>query len=109
MFYKRFADDIYNRRKQGIHNNLSEKLKNYHRNIKLTILINQNKFSVTKIIDNEGVTETKVYMKTTKLPIPWASSISKRWKKNTINTDLYRAKRIASNLDIELVIIKKTS
>ena len=36
-----------------------------------------------------------------------ASNIPKRYKRNTINTDLYRAKRIASNLDNELVIIKK--
>ena len=48
-----------------------------------------------------------MYTKSTKLPVPWSSSISKRYKRNTINTDLYRAKRIATNLDNELVIIKK--
>ena len=31
----------------------------------------------------------------------------KRYKRNTINTDLYRAKGIATNLDKELVIIKR--
>ena len=45
--------------------------------------------------------------KTTNLPVPRASNIPKRYKRNTINTDLYRAKRITLNLDNELVIIKK--
>ena len=106
IFYKRFVDDIYKRRKKGIYN-LYERLNNYHPNIKLTIEINPNKFLDTEIIDNEGTFETKVYRKTTKLPVPWASNVPKRYKRNIVNTDLYRAKRIASNLDNELVIIKK--
>ena len=61
----------------------------------------------TEIIENKGVIETKVYRMITKLPVSWASNIPKRYKRNTINTDLYRAKRIATNLDNELVIIKK--
>ena len=48
-----------------------------------------------------------MYRKTTKLPVPWALNIPKRYKRNTINTDLYRAKRITSTLDNELDIIKK--
>ena len=48
-----------------------------------------------------------MYRKTTKLPVPWTSNIRKRYKRNNKNTDLYRAKRIASNLDNELLIIKK--
>ena len=73
----------------------------------MTIEINPNKFLDTEIIENKGVIETKVYRKTTKLPVPWSSNIPKRYKRNTINTDLYRAKRIATNLDNKLVIIKK--
>ena len=107
IFYKRFVDDIYTRRKKGIHDKLYERLNNYHPNIKLTIEINPNKFLDTEIIENKGVIETKVYRKTTKLPVPWASNIPKRYKRNTINTDLYRAKRIATNFDNELVIIKR--
>ena len=59
----------------------------------------------TEIIENEGATETKVCRKTTKLPVPWASNILKRYKRNTINTDLYCAKQNASNLRNELVIL----
>ena len=61
----------------------------------------------TEIIENKGVIEIKVYRMITKLPVPWTSNIPKRYKRNTINTDLYRAKRIATNLDNELVIIKR--
>ena len=47
----------------------------------------------------EGAIETKVYRKTTKLPVPWALNIPNWHERNTINTDLYCAKGIASNLD----------
>ena len=81
IFYKRFVDDIYTRRKKGIHDKLYERLNNYHPNIKLTIEINPNKFLDTEIIDNKGATEMKAYRKTTKLPVPWPSNIPKRCKK----------------------------
>ena len=69
IFYKKFLDDIYNRRKKGIHDALYERLNNYHPSIKLTIEINPNKFLDTEIIENEGAIETKVYRKTTLLQI----------------------------------------
>ena len=96
IFYKRFVDSIYNRRKKVIHDKLYEKLNNYPPNIKLTVEINPNKFLDTEIIENEGAIETKMYRKITKLPVPWAWNIPKKYKRNTINTDLYRAKRIGS-------------
>ena len=62
IFYKGFVDDIYNRRKKGIHYiwKLYERLNNYHPNIKLTIEINLNKFLHTEIFENKGATETKL-------------------------------------------------
>ena len=48
-----------------------------------------------------------MHRKTTKLPVLWASNIPKRYKRNTINADLYLAKRIATNLGNELVIIER--
>ena len=59
IFYKRCVDDIHNRRKNNIRDNLYERLNNYHPNIKLTIQINPNKFLDTEIINNEGAIETK--------------------------------------------------
>ena len=108
IFYKRF-EDIYNRRKKGIHDMLHERLHNYHPNIKLTIEINPNKFLDTEITENEGATETKMHRKKTKLPVPWSLNIPKSYKMNTMNKNLYLAKRIAPNLANELVIIKKRS
>ena len=107
IFCKRFVDDIYTRRKKGIHDKLYERLNNYHPNIKLTIEINPNKFLDTEIIESKGVIGTKVCGRTTKLPVPWSSNIPKRYKRNTINTDLHRAKRMATNLDNQLVIKRK--
>ena len=79
VFYRRCVDEIYTRRKKGIQDKLYERLNNYHPNIKLTIEINPNKFLDTEIIENEGAIETRVYRKTTKLPVPWVSNIPKRY------------------------------
>ena len=46
------------------------------------------------------------YRKTSVLAVPWVSNIPKRYKKNSINTDSYRAKRVVLNLDNELIITK---
>ena len=43
----------------------------------------------TEIIHNNGMIETRVHRKKTKLPTPWTSNIPKRYKWNTIKTELY--------------------
>lgn len=40
IFYHRYVDDIYNRRKKNIQDSLFKALYPYHKNIKLTIEIN---------------------------------------------------------------------
>ena len=50
---------------------------------------------------------TKVYRKLNKLPVAWSSNIPKRYKRNAINGDLHRAKRIATDFDNEIVQIKE--
>ena len=55
------------------------------------------------IIEKFAITK---YRKTSVLVVPWASNIPKRYKRNSINTDLYCAKRVALNLDNELIITK---
>ena len=37
---------------------------------------------------------------------PWTSNISKRYKRNSIKTELYRAKRISSNFTSEVAVIR---
>ena len=48
-----------------------------------------------------------IYWKNTKLPSPWTSKTPKRYKQNTINGDLHRSKRISSNFDEEIPLIKE--
>ena len=107
IFYKRFVDDIINRHKKNVPDELCFRLDNYHRNIKLTIEISPVKFLDTKLVNLNGKIETKVYRKLNKLPVPWSSNIPKRYKRNAINGDLHRAKRIATDFDNEIVQIKE--
>ena len=44
LFYRRYIDDICNRRKKSKHDELFEKLNNYHPKIKITIEVNATKF-----------------------------------------------------------------
>ena len=48
--------------------------------------------------------ETRALCKT-KLSTPWTPNIPKRYKRNTIKTELYRAKRISSNFTNEVTLI----
>ena len=67
IFYLRFVDDIYNRRKLG-DNFLFDRFNNYHLNIKLTIEVNPSKVLDTKLTNINGAYKFNVYRKNTKLP-----------------------------------------
>ena len=75
MFYKRYVDDIYNRRQKNTVDKLYDGLNNYHPKVKLTIETNLLTFLDTEIIHNNGIIEKRVHRKKTKLPTPWASNI----------------------------------
>ena len=51
IFYRRFVDDIINRRKKNIPDQLFLKLNNYHRNIELTIKISPTNFFDTQLVN----------------------------------------------------------
>ena len=51
IFYRRFVDDIINCRKKNVPDELFFKLKNYHRNTKLTIEISPVKFPDTQLVN----------------------------------------------------------
>ena len=70
-------------------------LNNYHPKIKLSIETNPQRILDTEITHINGSIETQVQRKKTKLPIPWTSNIPKRYKRNSIKTELYRAKQIS--------------
>ena len=85
IFYRRFVDDIYSRRKLG-DNVLFDQLNSYHPNIKLTIEVNPSTFLETKLTNLNRTYESKFYCTNTKLSSPWTSKTSKRYKRNTTLT-----------------------
>ena len=108
LFYKRYVDDTYVIRKKNETDELYNALNSYHQNIKLTLELNPTKFLDTKIIRSNGKITTQVYNKMKKLPVHWTSKIPVRYKRNAIIGELHRAKKIASNFDIEIKrIVKK--
>ena len=83
IFYCKFVDGIYSRRKLG-DGVLFDQLNSYHPNIKLTMEVNPSKFLDTKLTNINGTYEFNIYQKNTKLPSPWTSKTPKRYKRNTI-------------------------
>ena len=63
IFYKRYVDDTYVRRKNHETDKLFIDLNSYHVNIKLTLEINPNKFFDTQLIRSNHGIKTKVYNK----------------------------------------------
>ena len=106
IFHCRFVDGIYSRGKLG-DNVLLDRLNSYHSNIKLTIEVNPSKILDTKLTNINGTYKFNVYWKNTKLPLPWTSNTPNRYKRNTVNGDLHRSKRISSNFDEEMSLIKE--
>ena len=70
IFYKRYIDDIINRRKKHKEDLLFKKLDNYHPKIKLTIEINPPKFLDTGFIISNNEVATSVHRKESKLAVP---------------------------------------
>ena len=105
LFYRRFVDDIYNRRKKFQWDELFEKLNSYHPKIKLTIEVSPKKFLNTSLDLSNGIYNFKVHRKTTKQPTHWSSKIPKRYKRNMILGDLHRSLRISSDFNEEIKLI----
>ena len=106
IFYCRYVDDIHNRRKINKKDDLYEALNRYHKNIKLTVEKSPSKFLDTRLLINNGIYETQVYRKETKIPTHWCSNIPIRYKRNAVSVGLHRSKQISSNFDTEVQIIK---
>ena len=80
LFYRRYVDGIYNRRKKFKQDGLFEKLNNYRPKIQLTTEVSPTKFLDTSLNLNNGIYDFKVYRKTTKQLTHWSSKISKSTK-----------------------------
>ena len=68
LFYRRFVDDITNRRKKNKLDTIFDNLNKYHAKISLTIEVTLCKFLDTKIINNKGNITTEVFRKTPNYP-----------------------------------------
>ena len=102
-FYKRFVDDTYSRRKKGVKDELFDALNSYHKNIRLTIEVNPEKFLDTNIVrEGSKPVEFKVYDNVNKVPFHWSSKVPKKYKRGIIIGELHRAKRISTNFDVEI-------
>ena len=106
IFYKRYVDDTYVRRKKDEPDILFDELNAYHQNINFTLERNPVKFLDTQFSYNNDEMITAVVSKDNKLPVHWSSKIPKRYKRNTINGELHRAEKIASNFTTELERIR---
>ena len=81
IFYKRYVDDTYIRRKKNVNDELFQNLNCYHKNIKLTLKENPRKFLDTKIIRKNNTISTQVFTKLTKFPVYWSSKFPTNYKR----------------------------
>ena len=82
-------------------------LNSYHPNIKYTVEENPKHFLDSDIFYENDVIKTKVHVKPNKIPVFWTSKVPKRYKRNAINGELHRAKKISSDFQHEVVRIRK--
>ena len=102
LFYCRYIDHIYSRRKRFKNGELFEKLNNYHPKIKLTIEVSPTNFLDRSLRLNNCIYDFKVCRKTTKQPTHWSSKIPNRYKCNMMVGVLNRSNRISSNFSEEI-------
>ena len=102
IFYKRYVDDTYVKRKRNESDTLFDVLNSYHPNIKFTLEQNPKRFLDTQIIKENNQIKTQVFVKKSMYLVHWPLKVPFRYKKNAINGQLRRAKKISSNFQSEL-------
>ena len=107
VLYCRFVDDIYKRREKGVPDGMFSALNSYHRNLNFTAEENPDHFLDSDIFEENNEIKTKVHVKPNKIPVFWSSKVPKRYKRNAINGELHRAKRISSDFEQEVTRIRK--
>ena len=101
IFYKRYVNNTYMRRKKNDVNELFEELNSYHENIKLMLEVNSTKFLDTELVRENVQILMQVFIKSTKLPVHWSSKIPVRYKCSAIIGELHQAKGIGSDFNKE--------
>ena len=107
-FYKRFVDDIINRRSKNQPDDLFQKLNSNHPNMKYTVEVKPEIFLDRKMVYSTDVFTTEVKRNEKMLPVHWSSKVVKRYERSAIISDLNRVTRIASFLADEIPKIKQT-
>ena len=107
VFYKRYVDDTYVRKKKYVVDKLFEELNSHNENIKLTLEVKPTKFLDTELVRENGEITMQVFSKSTKLPVQWSPKIPVRYKRNAITGELNRAKRIGPDFNKELKRIRQ--
>ena len=100
ILYKRYVDDVFNRKKKDADDTLLPKLNAYHPKIRFTVEKNLNKFLDTKLHLENGNNKTSVN-RNKKMPMHWSSKVPKKIKRNIITNDLHRAKKISTDFNAE--------
>ena len=106
IFYKPYVDDTYIKRKRNESDTLFDALNSYHPNIKFTLEQNPKRFLDTQIIKENNGIKIQVFVKKSMYPFHWSSKVPFRYKKNALNGELHRAKKIFSNFQSEIARIK---
>ena len=75
IFYKRYMDDTYIKRKLNEVNTLFDALNSYHPNIKFTLEQNPKKFLDTQIIKENNKIKTQVFVKISTYPVHWSTKV----------------------------------
>ena len=107
-FYKRFVDDIINRRNKNQPDDLFQKLNSNHPNMKYTVQVKPEIFLDRKIVYSNDVFTTEVKRNEKTLPVHWSSKVMKRYERSAIISDLNRATPITSFLADEIPKMKQT-
>ena len=78
-FYKRFVDDIINRRNKNEPDDLFQKFNNNHPNMKYKVEVKPEIFLDTKTVYSNDVITTEVKRNDRKLPVHWSSKVPKQY------------------------------
>ena len=103
IFYKRYVNDTYVKRKRNEADTLFDALNSYQPNIKFAIEQNPKKFLDTQIIKENNQIKTQVFVTKSMYPVHWSSKVPFQY---IINGELHRAKKISSNFQSETARIK---
>ena len=105
IFYIRYVDDTFVRRKKNEEDILFKASNAFHPNSKLTIEENPSKYTLLPN-NKDGFYRFNVVNKSSKLSFNFSSQVPLQYKKSVIMGELHRAKAIASVFDFEMNRIK---